>query len=205
MAKLTSPNTRIDWYPEGHFSNPLHPTVIELNTGYNLSPAIVEGSEVDYVDPTTEDTTTIYDMFSSEGIRANNYEANIQYLLNAKDAVLPVPERDQAEALFYNTQTPVGYIGKRFGYPWHVAYDDIGTIYTTDIFKVQADLPKLQLDDGGLVLLDIRYIPQGEAFRVHLVNYITYDDMQRLWVNSTYSQVQDVYSGRTYNNLIESY
>lgn len=205
MARLTSPNLRIDWYPEDHFSNPVHPTIAELNSGYNLSRAIATGSSVDFVDPTTENLTTVFDMFTSEGILVNGYEANLQFFLNPKDAAIRIPEQDQAEQLFYNAHTPVGYIGKRFGYPASVDYDADDTILTTDLFKVQADLPKLHSDDNGAVLLDIEYIPQGEAFRIHLINYVTYNDVYQRWQYNTYSQVQDVYTGRTYNNVIESF
>lgn len=203
MARLYSPNTRIDWFPEGHFSNPHYPTVAELNSGYNLSRAIVTGSEVDFVDPTTENTTTIFDMFESETIRANRYEANLSFELNAPQTAFPVEARTHAEQLFYRNHNAVGYIGKRFGYSWNTPYNGGDTLLSLDIFKVQADLPKLNYNDNQTVLLGVKYIPLGEAFRVHLVNYVTYNDFAKAWETMTYSHVQDVYSGQTYSNFME--
>ena len=55
MAKLMAPNIRIDWYPEGHFGDPSNPTLEELNTGYNLSRAIVTGFTLDFTDPITQE------------------------------------------------------------------------------------------------------------------------------------------------------
>lgn len=187
---------RVDWYPEGHFSNVKHPTLEELNTGYNLSPEIVTGFELNYVDPTTESTATIFDHFAAESIRANGYEANIRYFLRPRDRV-----PNQAERLFYNQDTAVGFLGKRFGYH-HASEFTEESLLSFDLYKFQADLPKVSVEDNSSVLLDIHYIPLGEAYRVSLINYNTYNQFARQWESYDYAHIQDVYTGEVYNSLI---
>lgn len=161
MAKLMAPNIRIDWYPEGHFADIQNPTVAELNSGYNLSCAIVTGYTLDFTDSNTEDTTTIFDDFTSESILNHSYEADLQFFLAPRDSIAGNEEAyRKAEELFYDDQNPKGYLAKRFGFPGDSKY--VGN-QKVDLFLLQADLPKVLSEEDNPVLLNIRFLPQGEA------------------------------------------
>lgn len=161
MAKLMAPNIRIDWYPEGHFADIQNPTVAELNSGYNLSCAIVTGYTLDFTDSNTEDTTTIFDDFTSESILNHSYEADLQFFLAPRDSIAGNEEAyRKAEELFYVDQNPKGYLAKRFGFPGDSKY--VGN-QKVDLFLLQADLPKVLSEEDNPVLLNIRFLPQGEA------------------------------------------
>ena len=161
MAKLMAPNIRIDWYPEGHFADIQNPTVAELNSGYNLSCAIVTGYTLDFTDSNTEDTTTIFDDFTSETILNHSYEADLQFFLAPRDSIAGNEEAyRKAEELFYVDQNPKGYLAKRFGFPGDSKY--VGN-QKVDLFLLQADLPKVLSEEDNPVLLNIRFLPQGEA------------------------------------------
>ena len=161
MAKLMAPNIRIDWYPEGHFADIQNPTVEELNSGYNLSCAIVTGYTLDFTDSNTEDTTTIFDDFTSESILNHSYEADLQFFLAPRDSIAGNEEAyRKAEELFYVDQNPKGYLAKRFGFPGDSKY--VGN-QKVDLFLLQADLPKVLSEEDNPVLLNIRFLPQGEA------------------------------------------
>lgn len=163
MAKLMAPNIRIDWYPEGHFGDPSNPTVEELNTGYNLSRAIVTGYTLDFTDPITEEYSGVLSDFTVQVYSRDGYEANLQFFLATRESAEDNERAFRhAEELFYNPNQSVGYLVKRFGYPCHVDYGAFEE-QQIDIFKVQADLPKVLSEDGEPVLLDIRFIPQGFA------------------------------------------
>lgn len=161
MAKLMAPSIRIDWYPEGHFADVQNPTVAELNSGYNLSCAIVTGYTLDFTNSNTEDTTTIFDSFVVEDFLTHSYEANIQYFLSTRGSDSPNEQsfRD-AESLFYVEDSPVGYLSKRFGY---LGTESYSISQRVDIFKVQASPPKIITDDSGPILLEVPYIPKGLA------------------------------------------
>lgn len=161
MAKLMAPNIRIDWYPEGHFADIQNPTLQELNNGYNLSPAIVTGFTLDFSDSETEATTTVFDYFETEKFNRHSYEANLQFFLATRDSNSPNDLAfRQAEELFYENTNAIGYLVRRFGYKCEVVYSVDQMI---DIFKFQANLPKIVTEDGAPILLDISYIPKGEA------------------------------------------
>ena len=161
MAKLMAPNIRIDWYPEGHFADIQNPTVAELNSGYNLSCAIVTGYTLDFTDSNTVDTTTIFDDFTSESILNHSYEADLQFFLAPRDSIAGNEEAyRKAEELFYVDQNPKGYLAKRFGFPGDSKY--VGN-QKVDLFLLQADLPKVLSEEDNPVLLNIRFLPQGEA------------------------------------------
>lgn len=163
MAKLMAPNIRIDWYPEGHFDDPSNPTLGELNTGYNLSRAIVTGYTLDFTDPNTEEYSGVLSDFTVQVYSRDGYEANLQFFLATRESAEDNERAFRhAEELFYNPNQSVGYLVKRFGYPCHVDYGAFEE-QQIDIFKVQADLPKVLSEDGEPVLLDIRFIPQGFA------------------------------------------
>lgn len=192
-----SPNMRIDWYPEGHFADIKKPTVAELNSGYNLSNSVVEGFTLDYVDPIIEDTTSIFDSYESQSILANGYEAEIDFFLgNPGNNLHSVPED-----LFYGMQLPVGFLGKRWGHRWDKDYSELDTLYTLDIYKVQADIPKISTEDSRVLLLNVRFIPKGLAYRAQTLRRLTYDQVNNMWSIYTYSQLQDTLSGMTYNSL----
>lgn len=161
MAKLMAPNIRIDWFPEDHFENPLQPTLAELNSGYNLSSAIVTGFTLDFEDSETEQVTTVFDVFESEKINRHSFSAELQFFLATRDSD---SENEQAfrdaEELFYQNSNPIGFFTKRFGYLCDVAYSATQSV---DIFKVQANLPKISTEEGSPILLDIGFIPKGQA------------------------------------------
>lgn len=79
MAKLMAPNMRIDWYPDEHFADHNNPTRDELNSGYNLSSAIITGYTLDFADSHTENTRTIFDTANSEAILRKVYEVSLQF------------------------------------------------------------------------------------------------------------------------------
>ena len=163
MAKLMAPNIRIDWYPEGHFQDIHNPTVDELNTGYNLSRAVVTGFTLDFTDPDTQEYSGVLSDFTVQVYSRDGYEANLQFFLATRGSSSANEQAYRvAEYLFYNPNQSVGYLVKRFGYPCHVDYGAFEE-QQIDIFKVQADLPKVLSEDGEPVLLDIRFIPQGFA------------------------------------------
>ena len=163
MAKLMAPNIRIDWYPEGHFDDPSNPTLEELNSGYNLSRAIVTGYTLDFTDPNTEEYSGVLSDFTVQVYSRDGYEANLQFFLATRESAEDNERAFRhAEELFYNPNQSVGYLVKRFGYPCHVEYGAFEE-QQVDIFKVQADLPKVLSEDGEPILLDIRFIPQGFA------------------------------------------
>ena len=161
MAKLMAPNIRIDWYPEGHFANPENPTLGELNSGYNLSPAIVTGYTLDFTDTDTVDVATIYDNQTSELFTHSSYEANLQFFLAPRGSSSANEDSYRmAEELFYHNQLARGYLVKRFGYKWDVDYQ-IGQ--KIDIFYFQAAIPKVQAEEGKPILLEVAYLPLGLA------------------------------------------
>ena len=163
MAKLMAPNIRIDWYPDGHFQDIHNPTVEELNTGYNLSRAVVTGFTLDFTDPDTQEYSGVLSDFTVQVYSRDGYEANLQFFLATRESAEDNERAFRhAEELFYNPNQSVGYLVKRFGYPCHVDYGAFEE-QQIDIFKVQADLPKVLSEDGEPVLLDIRFIPQGFA------------------------------------------
>ena len=176
MAKLMAPNIRIDWYPEGHFQDIHNPTIAELNSGVNLSCAIVTGYTLDFTDSNTEDTTTIFDTHTSEAIRNHSYEADLEFFLapRGSNADNEAAYR-KAEELFYNPENRVGYLAKRFGFPWNQAYDYERPRQRVDLFKVQADIPKVVSEDGAPILLNVKYIPQGEAASGAMSGRIRYE------------------------------
>lgn len=161
MAKLMAPNIRIDWYPEDHFEDALNPTLRELNSGYNLSPAIVTGFTLDFADSETEAVTTVFDFFETEKFNRHTYEASMQFFLATRGS-WDENERAflNAEELFYQNTNSIGHFVKRFGYRCEVSYA-VGQ--TIDVFKVQANLPKIVTEEGSPILLDISFIPKGEA------------------------------------------
>src|SRR5690625_4015035 len=164
MAKLMAPNIRIDWYPEGHFADVHNPTIEELNSGVNLSCAIVTGFTLDFVDSNTEDTTTILDTHTSEAILNHSYEADLEFFLAPRGSNAGNEQAyRKAEELFYHTKNNTGYLAKRFGFPWNKPYDFEEPRQRVDLFKVKADLPKVISEDDGPILLQVKYIPQGEA------------------------------------------
>ena len=167
MAKLMAPNIRIDWYPEGHFADPENPTLGELNSGYNLSPAIVTGFTLDFTDSETVDTANIYEPFTHETITHHNYGANLQFFLAPRrNFLMEIPDNPNedsyrmAEELFYHNQFAKGYLVKRFGYKWNVDYQ-IGQ--KIDIFYFQAAIPKVVAEEGNPILLEVLFIPMGMA------------------------------------------
>ena len=156
-----APNIRIDWYPEGHFADPENPTLGELNSGYNLSPAIVTGFTLDFTDTNTVDAATIYDKQTSELFTHSSYEANLQFFLAPRlsNAANEGSYR-MAEELFYHNQLAKGYLAKRFGYKWDVKYH---VNHKVDIFYVQATIPKVVSEENSPVLLEVMFLPLGEA------------------------------------------
>ena len=161
MAKLMAPNIRIDWYPEGHFADPENPTLEELNTGYNLSPAIVTGFTLDFTDSETVDAATIYDKQTSELFTHSSYEANLQFFLAPRgSSSANESSYRMAEELFYHNQLAKGYLAKRFGYKWDVKYH---VNHKADIFYVQATIPKVVSEENSPVLLEVMFLPLGEA------------------------------------------
>lgn len=178
MAKLMAPNIRIDWYPEGHFADPENPTLGELNSGYNLSPAIVTGFTLDFTDTNTVDAATIYDKQTSELFTHSSYEANLQFFLAPRlsNAANEGSYR-MAEELFYHNQLARGYLVKRFGYKWDVKYH---VNHKVDIFYVQATIPKVVSEENSPVLLEVMFLPLGEAVSgtgVMLPNLIVNGDL----------------------------
>ena len=161
MAKLMAPNIRIDWYPEGHFADPENPTLGELNSGYNLSPAIVTGYTLDFTDTDTVDVATIYDNQTSELFTHSSYEANLQFFLAPRgSSSANESSYRMAEELFYHNQLAKGYLAKRFGYKWDVKYH---VNHKADIFYVQATIPKVVSEENSPVLLEVMFLPLGEA------------------------------------------
>lgn len=161
MAKLMAPNIRIDWYPEGHFADPENPTLGELNSGYNLSPAIVTGYTLDFTDTDTVDVATIYDNQTSELFTHSSYEANLQFFLAPRgSSSANESSYRMAEELFYHNQFAKGYLVKRFGYKWDVKYH---VNHKVDIFYVQATIPKVVSEENSPVLLEVMFLPLGEA------------------------------------------
>ena len=191
MAKLMAPNIRIDWYPEGHFGDPSNPTLEELNTGYNLSRAIVTGFTLDFTDPITQEYSGVLSDFTIQVYDRDGYEANLQFFLAPRDS-----QNEQAfriaEDLFYNPNQSVGYLVKRFGYPCHVDYGAFEE-QRIDIFKVQADLPKVLSEDGEPVLLDIRFIPQGFAASAVIAPWLPPMDAY-LWEGPTNNSTSAYYN-----------
>lgn len=176
MAKLMAPNIRIDWYPEGHFADIQNPTVAELNSGYNLSCAIVTGYTLDFTDSNTEDTTTIFDDFTSESFLNHSYEADLQFFLAPRGSNEANEKAyRKAEELFYNAENNTGYLAKRFGFHWDIPYDFEQPRQRVDLFKVKADLPKVVSEDAGPILLNVKYIPQGEATSGAMSGRIRYE------------------------------
>ena len=176
MAKLMAPNIRIDWYPEGHFADVHNPTIEELNSGVNLSCAIVTGFTLDFVDSNTEDTTTILDTHTSEAILNHSYEADLEFFLAPRGSNAGNEKAyRKAEELFYNEENRVGYLAKRFGFPWNEPYGIEQPRQRVDLFKVQADLPKVVSEDGAPILLKVKYIPQGEAVSGAMSGHIRYE------------------------------
>ena len=178
MAKLMAPNIRIDWYPEGHFADPENPTLGELNSGYNLSPAIVTGYTLDFTDTDTVDVATIYDNQTSELFTHSSYEANLQFFLAPRgSSSANESSYRMAEELFYHNQLARGYLVKRFGYKWDVKYH---VNHKVDIFYVQATIPKVVSEENSPVLLEVMFLPLGEAVSgtgVMLPNLIVNGDL----------------------------
>ena len=169
MAKLMAPNIRIDWYPEGHFADPANPTLAELNSGYNLSPAIVTGFTLDFTVSETTAAANIFEEFSHDTITHFSYEARLQFFLAPRrHRIYDFDKTDteneaayrKAEELFYHNNHTTGYFVKRFGYKWNVDYSAGQKI---DIFLVQSTYPKLSVEDNRPILLEVPFLPLGFA------------------------------------------
>lgn len=163
MAKLMAPNIRIDWIPRNLVADPENITIAELNSGYNLSPAIVTGFTLDFTDSDTVDTANIYNTFASEAFTHHNYEANLQFFLaprgSKNDSVNENAYRE-AERLFYKRNPYPGYLVKRVGYKWDVPYHVNQKI---DIFYVQPTVPKVVSEEDSPILLEVPFLPMGYA------------------------------------------
>lgn len=165
MAKLMAPNVRIDWFPEGHFVDPFNPSTAELNEGFNLSPAILTGYTLGFTDPDTEDVSTIFDDFEKQEVLADNYEANLRFFLMDRDSFsLNEIAYFIAENIFHNSEHNVGYFTIRVGFKWDEPYALTEPRQKIDIFKIVPDLAKVVTeDDSGPILLDVKFLPLGEA------------------------------------------
>ena len=193
MAKLMAPNIRIDWYPDGHFQDIHNPTVDELNSGYNLSCAITTGYTLDFTDPTTEEYSGVLSDFTVQVYSRDGYEANLQFFLATRGSSSANEQAYRvAEYLFYNPNQSVGYLVKRFGYLSHVDYGDVEE-QRIDIFKVQADIPKVLSEDGEPILLDIRFIPQGFAASAVIAPWLPPMDAY-LWEGPTNNSTSAYYN-----------
>ena len=162
MAKLMAPNIRIDWYPEGHFKDPSNPLPDELNSGYNLYPAIVTGFTLDFTDSNTANVTSIFDNYNSELFTHSSHEGDIQFFLAPRGSNAANERAYRtAESLFYLGLPKSGYLVKRFGYKWDTPYE---INHKVVIFKVHSTTPKVISEEDGPILLEVTFLPDGEAY-----------------------------------------
>lgn len=175
MAKLMAPNIRIDWIPEGGFADPEKPRIHELNSGTNLSHAVVTGYTLNFLDSDAEDVTTIFDDYDNQIFVKRNYEANLQFFMAPRSA----GTRDHkelaylaAEELFANNTSATGYLVLRAGYSCDYEYE-VGQAIS--LFYVESDVSRIVSEEGAPIILEVPFIPKGFAysnFRVRaLVSY----------------------------------
>lgn len=159
MAKMMSPNTRIDWYPESGFVDPAAPTLAELNGGTNISCAIVTGYTLGFTDSDTDDSKTICD----EGNRQNrgfaNYEATLNFF---RDAIGDAPTVFSEARDIFKDGRVTGWLAVRHGKKSTVAYE-AGDVYS--LFKVTSEFERvISADGGGPIQVEYPFLPQGEAY-----------------------------------------
>lgn len=162
MAKMMSPNTRIDWYPENGFANASAPTVLELNAGTNISCAITTGFTLGFTDSDTDDSKSICDEANVQNRGFDNYEASLSFFrapIGATDAESLAYEA--ARSLFKAQDRVTGWLVIRQGYKSGVAYADGQHV---SIFKVMSDYARDESGDGGApILFTVPFLQQGEG------------------------------------------
>ena len=159
MPKMMSPNTRIDWYPEGAFANPAEPTEAELNAGTNISCAIVTGHTLNFTDSDTDDSKTICDEGNVQNRGFANYEANISIFRDplGADPTVFTTARD-----IFKDGRVAGWLVSRQGYKSSVAYAEDQDV---SLYSVLSDYVRTTAaDGGGPVQVEIPFMQQGEAY-----------------------------------------
>lgn len=168
MPKMMSPNTRIDFYPENGFADPENPTILELNAGTNISPAIVTGYTLNFTDSDTDDSKTIVDEGNVQNRGFANYEASLGFYrapIGATDAESVA--FNTARSLFKAQEHVTGWLVSRHGWKSSVAYAAGQHI---SIFKVTSDFPRDEEGDGGTpIQFTVPFLAQGEAYANFLV------------------------------------
>lgn len=159
MARMKSPNTRIDWYDESAFADPSDPKVLELNAGTNISCAIGTGYTLGFTDSDTEDSKSICDEGNRVTFTRDNYESTLS-LFRA-----PIGATD-AESLMYEAARAIfadgpvtGYLVSRHG---KKSTEDYVAGDIISIFKFTSDYDRVTGDEGA-IMMEVPFLQQGFA------------------------------------------
>lgn len=159
MAKMMSPNTRIDWFPLNAFAVPGAVTAPEANAGTNISCAIVTGYTLGFTDSDTDDSKTICDEGNVQNRGFANYEANLAIY---RDPLGANPTVFSTTRDIFKDGRVEGWLMVRHGFKSGKEYA-LGQNYS--LFKVMSDFVRTTAaDKGGPVQVEIPFMQQGEAY-----------------------------------------
>lgn len=161
MAKMMSPNTRIDWVPSGGIAVDREPTAAELNAGTNLSRAITTGYTLRFTDSDTDDSKSIVDEANVVSPTRDNYEANLSFFLAPESVGSQDPVEiayQEAEALFSTDDRVEGWLVLRNGYKADVAYAEGQEV---SLFYVISDIRRIASEDNAPIMMEVPFLPQG--------------------------------------------
>lgn len=159
MAKMMSPKTRIDWFPENGFADPENPTLAELNAGTNISCAIVTGYTLNFTDSDTSDAKTICDTSNVQTRGFSNYEASLSFFRDAQGDAPTV--FTTARAIFKGNTRVTGWLVSRQG---KVSSDAYVAGDVISLFKVTSDFGRSEAGDaGGEIQFTVPFLQAGEA------------------------------------------
>lgn len=164
MAKMMAPNVRIDWVPDGGFTNPATPTAKELNAGTNLSDAITTGYTLGFTESDTDDSKSITDEANVSTPTRDNYEALLTFFMAPESVGSSDPNEvayQAAEALFGSDDRVSGYLVMRVGYKADVDYASGQEI---SLFRVTSDIRRITSEDGAPIMMEAPFLQQGEAY-----------------------------------------
>lgn len=164
MKKMMSPNSRIDWIPVAGLTGLPVLSAAQLNSGKNLSPAIVTGYTLGATDSGVDTSRTIVDEGSVETQTDENYEATLSFFRDPIGTGTQLaPENATAFTEAFNVfKAPYveGYLvsrhGKKSTEPY-VAGDVVS------VFRLKNDqLKEIEGDDSGPMQIQVEFFPQGE-------------------------------------------
>lgn len=164
MAKMLSPKTTIWWIDSTGSFVPGTPTasalLADITSGkaVNISCAIVTGYTLNPTESDTDDSKTICDAANSKNRGLANYEADLNFYVEA-DPVANTTSVFLAAWNLFRAKGATGTLVRRVGYLSSVAP---AATQLVDIFTVQSDNSRIiEADAGGPIQFKVPFLPQG--------------------------------------------